>query len=271
MTGRLAALIGRSASQMRYGIAGSLALACGFQLVLVGQAVRLAKTQSFGLLAGMMPDFLKRGLGDQVMAFASFQGTIVFGYFHPVVCILIPLVAMYAATEPAHDIEARVVDLVLGRPMRRSILLTRSLLLAAAYIVAAAALTAAGTWAGVALFDARPYGVPSASVIAHLLWHLAAVSFVIAAFGLCIGSFARRRATAFTAGALVVVLLYLVDLLAVGSPVLEALASFSPFHYYDAFAIAAGRARDARDLAILLGSAAVFTAAAYWRFERRDL
>lgn len=271
MTRRLAALVGRSASQMRYGIAGSLALACGFQIVLVSQAVRLAKTQSFGLLAGMMPDFLKRGLGDQVMAFASFQGTIVFGYFHPVVCILIPLVAMYAATEPAHDIEARMVDLVLARSMRRGILVTRSLVLAAAYIVAAAVLTAVGTWAGVILFDARPYGVPSPSVIAHLLWHLVAVAFVIAAFGSCMGSFARRRATAFTAGALVVVLLYIVDLLAVGSPVLEAVASISPFHYYDAFAIAAGHARDARDLAVLLGAAAVLAGTAYWRFERRDL
>lgn len=268
---RLAALVARSASQMRYGIAGSLALACAFQIVLVGQAVRLAKTQSFGLLAGMMPDFLKRGLGDQLMTFASFQGTIVFGYFHPVVSILIPLVALYAATEPAHEVEARLVDLVLARPMRRGILLTRSLALAAAYILAAALVTAFGTWAGIGLFHARPYGVPSAAVIARLLWHLAAVAFSIAAFGLCLGAFARRRATAFTVGALVVVLLYVVDLLAAGSPVLEAIASFSPFHYYDAFAIAAGQARGMRDVTVLLGSAAVLSAAAYWRFERRDL
>jgi ABC-type transport system involved in multi-copper enzyme maturation permease subunit len=268
---RLAALIGRSASQMRYGIAGSLALACAFQIVLVGEAVRLAKTQSFGLVAGLLPQFLQRGLGNQLMTVASFQGTIIFGYVHPLVCLLIPLVAMYAATEPAHDVEARLVDLVLARSMRRSLLLTRSLLLAAAYIVAAALLTAAGTWGGVELFHARPYGVPSVPVIAQLLWHLIALAFSVAAFGLCLGAFMRRRAGAFTAGALIVVLLYVIEVLAVGSPVLERLASLSPFHYDDAFAIAAGQAPELRDLAVLAGAAAVFSAAAFWRFGRRDL
>lgn len=268
---RLATLVGRSASQMRYAIAGSLALACAFQIVLVGEAVRLASTQSFGLLAGLLPQFLQRGLGTQLMAAASFQGTIVFGYAHPIVCLLIPLVAMYAAMEPAHDIEARLVDLVLARPMRRGILLTRSLLLAALYIVVAALMTALGTWAGVALFHAAPYGVPSVRLILHLVWNVIALALSIAAFGLCLGSWTRRRASAFTAGALVIVLLYIIDLLAAGSPVLEALASLSPFHYDDAFAIAAGQAHDARDLAVLLGAAAVFSAAAFWRFGRRDL
>lgn len=271
MTRRLAALVTRSASQMRYGFVGSLALACGFQIVLVAEAVRLAKTQSFGLLAGMLPEFLQRGLGDQLAMVASVKGTVIFGYFHPIVCILIPLVAMYVTTEPAHDIEARLVDLVLARSMPRSILLTRSLALAAGYIVAAMALTAAGTWAGVQLFHAQPYGVPSFRLIARLLWHLGAVALAVAALGLWLGVVARRRATAFTAGALIVVLLYLVDLLASGSWLLGWVAPLSPFHYYDAFAIAAGQAHQARDLGILLGAAAVLSGVAYWRFERRDL
>lgn len=271
MTRKVAALVGRSASQLRYGFAGSLALACGFQVVLVAEAVRLAQTQSFGFLAGMLPEFLQRGLGDQVSMVASVKGTVIFGYFHPIVCILVPLVGLYVTTEPAHDIEARLVDLVLARSLPRRVLLTRSLVLAAGYIVAAMALTAGGTWAGVWLFHAQPYGVPSVSLIAQLLCHLAAVALAVAAFGLCLGAFARRRATAFTAGALIVVLLYLIDLLAPGFWLLSRLAPLSPFHYYDAFAIAAGEAHQARDLAVLIGAAVVLSGTAYWHFERRDL
>lgn len=271
MIHKVSALVGRSASQMRYGIAGSLALACGFQVILVAEAVRLAKTQSFGFLAGMLPEFLQRGLGDQLAMVASVKGTVIFGYFHPIVAVLIPLVALYVTTEPAHDVEARLVDLVLARSLPRTVLLTRSLALAAGYILAAMAVTAAGTWVGVRLFHAQPYGVPSWSLIGQLLGHLGAVAFSVAALGLCLAAFTRRRSTAFTTGALIVVLLYLVEFLASGSALLSLVAPLSPFHYYDAFAIAAGQAHETSDLAILLGAAAVLSAVAYWRFERRDL
>ena len=101
-----------------------------FQIVIVGQAAEIERTQSFSRMAELLPGFLQRGLGSRAMLLATFKGTVAFGYFHPVVCILIAGLAMYLATEPAHEVESGLVDLELARSVPRHRLLTRSLLLA---------------------------------------------------------------------------------------------------------------------------------------------
>src|SRR6185436_4814597 len=95
-------LLLRSASQARYLIFGCFALLCGFQLVIVGQAAEIERTQSFSRMADLLPGFLQRGLGSRAMLLATFKGTVAFGYFHPVVCVLLSIVAIYVMTEPAH-------------------------------------------------------------------------------------------------------------------------------------------------------------------------
>src|SRR5690349_17422804 len=77
------ALVGRSAAQMRYAAAGSLALTFALQLVLVGQAVSIQESQSFASVASLIPTFIGRGLGSDALLLASFKGTVMLGYFHP--------------------------------------------------------------------------------------------------------------------------------------------------------------------------------------------
>jgi len=48
------------------------------------------------------------------MLLATFRGTVSFGYFHPVVCVLVAIVAIYLLTEPAHEVESGLVDLELA-------------------------------------------------------------------------------------------------------------------------------------------------------------
>ena len=109
------ALLVRSASQARYLLLGSFALLFGFQLIIVGQAAEIERTQSFSRMADLLPGFLQRGLGSKAMLLATFRGTVAFGYFHPVVCVLVAVVAMYILTEPAHEVESGLVDLELAR------------------------------------------------------------------------------------------------------------------------------------------------------------
>src|SRR5262249_4739887 len=140
------ALVGRSAAQLRYVAAGSMLLAFGFQLVLVGQAASIQQSQSYGSVANLIPSFIGRALGSATLLLASFQGTVMLGYFHPLLVILIPVIAMYAATEPAHEVESGIVDLVLARSMPRAAVMTRSLAVAMTYALAAVVAMAAGTW-----------------------------------------------------------------------------------------------------------------------------
>jgi ABC-type transport system involved in multi-copper enzyme maturation permease subunit len=265
------ALLLRSAAQARYVVLGGVVLLFGFQVVIVGQAEEIERAQSFGPMADLLPAFLQRGLGSKALLLATFKGTIAFGYFHPIVSLLVPFMAMYIATEPAHEVEAGLVDLELARAVPRHRLLTRSLLLALAAIAAAVALMALGTFVGTRLFGAGDLDLPSPAVRAQLLVTLAGVSACFASFALMVGAVSRRWTTAFTTTALTAAVLSLVDFLAIGWRPVRAIAWLSPFHYYPGLSIVAGDAPMARNLIVLYGSAAVFALVAYWQFHRRDL
>jgi ABC-2 type transport system permease protein len=265
------AMLRRSAAQARYVLIGAFTLLFGFQLVIVGQAAEIQRTQSFSRMAELLPGFLQRGLGSRAMLLATFKGTVAFGYFHPVVCLLVSLVAMYLTTEPAHEVEAGFVDLELARSVPRHRLLTRSVLLAAASIAAALGLMAVGTWAGGRAFAHPGADLPSMTTRVRLLVHLAGVASCFGGFALLVGVSSRRWMSAFTTVALTAVVLYLIDFLAIGWAPMRAVAWISPFRYYPALSIIAGESAMGRDLAVLYSAAAVFTALAYWRFQQRDL
>ncbi len=148
----LVALGWRSVVQARYVLLGSLCLLCGFQIVIVGQAAEIERANSFSRIAELMPGFLQRGLGNQAMLLATFKGTVAFGFFHPVVAILTSVVAIYLTTEPAHEVEAGLVDLTLARPVPRHAIVTRSLVLAVVTVLAATMLMALGSAARPLLF-----------------------------------------------------------------------------------------------------------------------
>jgi len=267
----LIALLLRSASQARYLMLGSLVLLWAFQIVIVGQAAEIERTNSFSRMAELLPGFLQRGLGSKALILATFKGTVAFGYFHPVVCILVAGMAMYLATEPAHEVESGLVDVELARSLPRHRLLTRSLLLALAALLVAVGVMAFGTWMGARFFGAGDFGLPALGVRVRLLGNLLALGWCLAGFALLVATLSRRWMTAFTTVMLTAVIAYMIDFLAIGWRPMETIAWLSPFHYYPALSIIAGDASTGRDLAVLFGSATVFIAAAYWQFQRRDL
>jgi len=264
-------LLMRSASQARYLLLGSLTLLCGFQIVIVGQAAEIERTNSFSRMAELLPGFLQRGLGSKAMLLATFKGTVALGYFHPVVCILISGIAMYLTTEPAHEVESGLVDLELARSLPRHRLLTRSLLLVLASLLIAVGVMAFGTWLGAFLFGAGNFGLPTPAVRAQLLVNLLAVAWCLGSFALVVAALSRRWMTAFTTVILSAVVAYMVDFLAIGWRPMRMVAWLSPFHYYPALSIVAGDAPTGRDLSVLFAASSVLIALAYWQFQRRDL
>lgn len=265
------ALLARSAAQARYALFGSYLLLCAFQMIIIGQAAEIQRTQAFGRMAELMPAFLQRGLGNRAMLLATFKGTVAFGYFHPVVCLIVAVVAMYIATEPAHEIESGLVDLELARAVPRRRLLTRSLLLSHLAILGAVILMFTGTWLGMRIFETAGMDMPPARMRVSLLANLAATASCFSGFALLLGAISKRWVTAFTTAVLTVVVLYLLDFLAIGWPLMRNLAWLSPFHYYPALSIVADDSPLGRNIGILLGCTAACVAAAYGCFNRRDL
>jgi ABC-type transport system involved in multi-copper enzyme maturation permease subunit len=267
----LLTLARRSLLQGRFVVVGALVLTTGIQIVIVGQAAAIEQARGFSRMTELIPAFLQRGLGSKSLILATFQGTVAFGYFHPVVMLLVSVLAIYFATEPAHEVEAHLVDLTLARPVARHVVITRALLLGLVTVAVAAVLMFGGTQLGLRLFADPSYSRPSAGTAAQLLLNLAAVAMCFGAFALAVAAGASRWIIAFGTAAFTAVALYLIDFLAIGWPLMRAISWISPFHYYNALGIIAGDAALGRDLAILLSAAAVFVVIAYARFNRRDL
>ena len=181
------------------------------------------------------------------------------------------VMAVYFATEPAHEVEAGFVDLTLARAVPRHAVITRSLLLVLVSVLVAMTLMAIGTSLGLRLFASPSFSAPPALTRVLLLGHLAAVATCFGAIGLFIAAGAKRWSTAFTTGVLLVILLYCLDFLGIGWPLLRSFSWISPFHYYPALDIIGGDRVALSNPAILVSTAAAFTAGAYWRFTRRDL
>jgi len=267
----LTALMRRSTTQARFVLLGCLGILAALQIVIVGQASALEETHGFSRMTELVPAFLQRGLGNRSLLLVTFKGTVAFGYFHPVVAMLVAILAIYFVTELAHEVESGLVDVTLARSVPRHVVVTRSLLLATSAVAAAMLLMAAGTRLGLRLFGSPEFDAPSAVVTARLLLHLGGVGLCFAGIGLAVAAGARRWSTAFTGVSLTVVLMYLVDVLAIGWPLVRPIAWFSPFHYYPAVPILAGDAPEWRNLIVLFAAAAAFSAFGYWRFSRRDL
>lgn len=267
---RLTALLRRSAVQARMVILGGMAIFFVFQVLLIAHAAEIERSQAFGRVAELVPGFLQRGLGAQAMLLATFRGSVAFGYFHPVVLCAISLIAVYIASEPAHEVESGLVDLVLARSVPRHRVLTRSMLVAIGATVAITLVMISGTFAGLQIF-APGFARPSNGLLARLVVHLLAVTWCCASIALFAAASVRRWTTAFSIGAAVVCVGYLVDFLAIGWAPIRPLSWAFPFNYYPALLIVGGTANSVRDLSVLFGATALFTTLAYWRFQRRDL
>ena len=267
----MTALLLRSVVQARFALAGTCLLLGVFQILIIGQAAEIQRANSFASMANLLPGFLQRGLGSKAMLLSTFKGTVAFGYFHPIVCMLVAVLAMYLATEIAHEVEEGLVDLELARAVPRHRLVTRSLLLAHAAAAAAVLLMALGTAIGVRLFAAGDLDVPSAALRARLLFNQFAVASCFAGFALWLASGARRWSPAFTVAALTAVVLYSLDFLALGWRPMQSVAWISPFHYFPGLSVVAGDAPTAPNLFILFAASAIFSGLAYRRFGARDL
>jgi ABC-type transport system involved in multi-copper enzyme maturation permease subunit len=267
---RLIALMQRSAAQARLVLLGGTLIFFVFQVLLIAHAAEIERSAGFGRIADLVPQFLQRGLGAQALLLATFKGSVSFGYFHPVIVCAVSLIAIYIATEPAHEVETGLVDLVLARSVPRHRILTRSLLLAIIVVVALTILMLCGTYVGLRIL-APEFAWPPFGLLALLGLHLVAVACCCASIGLLAAVSSKRWTTAFTIGAAVVIVGYLVDFLAIGWPPARVLAWAFPFNYYPALLIIGGTAHTGVDLAVLFGATAALTALSYWQFQRRDI
>jgi ABC-type transport system involved in multi-copper enzyme maturation permease subunit len=265
----LARLTARTLSAHRGLLLGMAAVLSGFQVMMVVIAGTLEREGLFSQVAAILPPNLLAGFGGNIAA--SFGGLVAAGFFHPVVVLALTVGAAYLAAELAGDVETGLVDLIAARPVTRRLLVTRALLAAAAASAAIVLLMWIASRGSTELYLRRGLPSPRLPGLVMLAVNLLAVIWCCGAAGLAIGAFARRRATATGAAALIFISAYFLNFAAAWWRPARPVARLTPFHYFDAMPIVLGTHDPTRDVLVLLAAAVVFVAIAFVAYERRDL
>ena len=252
-------------------VIGMAIVLAGFQFMLTQVAVYLMRNQAFGLLASLIPPYIRAMAGPAMVAFMSFGGVVALGYFHPIVLASLVGLAIAAGTEPAAEVETRFSDLTLARPMGRHDVITRSVIVLVVTIAALLVVMTAATWIGLACCTPATAERPRFALIGSLAVSLGAIVWCWGVIALAVAAGARRRATASGLTAVATLAAYLVDYLGrIWDPARLA-SRLSPFHYFEPMTIISGGPINLANLAALGAVAVAGIAVAYVRFARRDL
>ena len=239
-----------------------------FQLVLIEVAGSYERAGSFDRLATLLPAFAQRSFGT---AMTSFAGMTTVGFYETGIVLMVAQFAIFAASEPAGDVEAGFVDMVLARPLPRHRLITRSLTVMMTGTLALTLTMGAGTWIGLLTLAPPHTRWPELRLVLNLIAHLTLVAWSFGAAALAASGWARRRAAAWAPIALSAIAMYLIDFLGLWWSAMPRIGRASPFHFYQGSAILEGRANAALDLSVLAAATVALSAIAYWQFSRRDL
>ena len=261
-------LMARSLRRIAPVCLGLAAVLGFFQIVLVEVAASYERAGSFDRLATLLPAFAQRSFGT---AMTSFAGLTTVGFYETGIILMVAQFAIFAASEPAGDVEVGLVDMVLARPLPRHWLVTRSLLVMTAATLALTLTMGASTWIGLMTLAPPHARWPDPRTVLNLIAHLTLVAFCFGATALAAAGWARRRSAAWAPVALAAIATYLIDFLGLWWTAMPRIGRLTPFHFYQGSAVIEGRANTALDLSVLAAATVVASAIAYWQFNRRDL
>jgi hypothetical protein len=243
----------------------------GFQFLLTQVASFLMKTNAFGFMPSLIPDFLRSMAGPAMLSFMSFEGVVAFGYFHPIVIAAHLGLAIAIATEPAAEVETRFADMTLARPLARRQVITRTVVVLVVSEAAVLLVMTASTAAGLAC--CTPASAPrlQPATIRSLALMLGSVTLCWGGLALAAASGVRRRATASGGVAVAALAMYLLDYLGRVWDPARYVSTLSPFHYFEPMTLVSGTPLRVSDVAVLLAIGGAGAAASYTIFSRRDL
>src|SRR5207248_573532 len=114
----LTALLRHSLRRWRAFFAATAALLIAFQFFMILAARSLELSGRFRILGAVMPAFMAQWSN---MTAASFTGFVLFGYSHPLVQLFLVAAAIGIGSEPVAEIDTKFIDLVMARPIGRSV------------------------------------------------------------------------------------------------------------------------------------------------------
>jgi ABC-2 type transport system permease protein len=242
-----------------------------FEIVLVAVAGSVERSGAFAQLGVLLPPFARELLGPSIAMFLSFGGIVCLGYFHVAVMGALLGLAIAVSTAPASEIETGFMDLILARPLARHWIITRSLIASVVSIALVLGAMVFGTWAGLEALAPRGAVWPSTRLVGSLALNLGLLALCWSGVALAIASAARRRSVAGACAGVLSLAAFFLDYVGRLWAPAETLAKLSPFRYFSPLDLIAGGSLPAKNILILMGTAAAGMIAAYILFSRRDI
>ena len=246
-------------------------LLSAFQVVLILVAGSIERSNAFGQINSLIPDFMRNLMGPSVVGLMSFSGIVCVGYFH--IAVMGSLVGLTIAlgTEPASEIETQFMDLILSRPLARHWVMTRSVVLILVCTVFVLLLMILGTWSG--LYFLAPSGAesPTSELIWSLALNLGVLMVCWGGIALAVASRARRRSVAGSVVGLSALTTFLLDYVGRAWQPAESIAWLSPFRYYSPLDLVMGNQIPVHNLWVLASVGVFGFVLSYFLFSRRDI
>jgi len=264
----LSALLRHSFRRWRAFFASTAALLVAFQFFMILAARSLELSGRFRLIGAVMPAFMAQWTN---MTAASFTGFVLFGYSHPLVQLFLVAGAIGVGSEPAAEIDTKFIDLVMARPVARSIAISRTLILLVLTAAGAMACMLVATAIGLRLLAPATARPPMPTVVVSMAANLACLAMAWGGITVALSSVAKCRSTVVAVCGLAAFATFVLDYVGRFWDGVAPLAKISPFHYFDPFALMGGRPLATSDLIVLLAIFAVGAAAANVAYARRDL
>jgi ABC-type transport system involved in multi-copper enzyme maturation permease subunit len=239
----------------------------GFEFLLCAVVASVDVQGAFNQMTQFAPPIF-RTMIEQNLVGGSPAGVLAFGWNHPVVHALLSAVAItLAARAIAGEVENGAIELVLSQPVSRERYFAAHLLFGLCALSAVLVAGLLGTAIGQVAFSLETFGAR----LAVLFFNMLLLQLAIYALTLLASAFGREAGRVALVGVLVAVLSFLINAIATLWNRAEFAKPFSLHGYFDPRQILVQDHLAASSVAVLLTVAVAATAAALFRFTRRDL
>jgi len=261
-------LVRHSLRRWRVFLTATAVVLVAFQFFMILAARSLELSGQFRLLEAVLPAFMTQASN---MIAASFTGFVLFGYSHPLVQLFLIATAIGLGSEPAGEIDTKFVDLLMSRPLPRTVPINRTLVMLLVVTIGAMVCMLAATWSGLRLLAPASARQPNARVVVSLAANLACLVLAWGGLTMALASMSRRRSTVAGTCGLLAFAMSVLDYVARFWNAVAPAARISPFHYFDPFEIMGGQPLSTTNVVTLLGIFVAGAAIANLAYARRDL
>jgi ABC-2 type transport system permease protein len=247
-----------------------MVLVAFFQFLIIWLMSSINYVPIMEAILNQLPPQMKIIFNQEFMNRLSIDGAAAFGFNHPIVLMVLGIVAIILPTRHiAGEIEAGTLELLLSYPVSRSRLNISLALSSATILIAIIVAGWIGSFSALIIFNHFSMEMFGQLIkIGLILWILLCL---ITNYSLLISVYGREAGKSGLRSAGITLIFYFLNFIATLWESLEFTQVINPFHYYQPQKLMFGEQSFILDAVVLLSATIFFFIIAYLHFSRRDI